>query len=269
MAKAEMKTFKSINTKAFRDLLILAKGPNRTGKEFCDECGISTSAFSRYLKEQNTRPAGTDFLKKIVDHADPNSGITYALLLEANGGLTAEAAELFVSFTDSDIIGLITSSILLHNYQCQLSVNRNLTDIMGLSYRPSWSILSTAIDGITPKTWDFYFWKTCSKSVELEADRMIRQLLIILSAVNLGYIEFDKLSFVLFDNNLYDSIIDRTKSLKCRLNISLLLISSQKQIIAEHQISGESINGCSIVSQSDPVDTIRSSLLYIDEQNIL
>lgn len=69
----------------FAELLVRAKGENRTMKEFAIECGVSPSTFSRILNKVNRKASSPELLQTIAANADPFSWVTLEDLAEANG----------------------------------------------------------------------------------------------------------------------------------------------------------------------------------------
>ena len=269
MAKRKIKPGE-YDSQRMSELLRAAKGRHRTGAQFCQESGISTPTFSRFLNQHNVRPCTKEFLRKIADHADPDSGVTFEMLLEANGGTESLNDETVAPLSNLEITGLITTALLMQQYCCQRSVGRDKIDVLGLTYQPTLSLQTDALDGKNLKTYDFIFWNQYSKSVNIEADRMIRQLLIINSAINLDYIVFDRLSFVFTNNTLFQNIINRIKDLKLEVSVTLILVDpAQRNIQKEYIIplcSGEQKGFLTNDTDLPPQD---SSLLSIDEQNLL
>ena len=258
------------DSKLMSDLMLSAKGPHRTGAKFCEECGISTATFSRFINGHNVKPCTKEFLRKIAEHAAPDSGVTFERLLAANGGEGSLGNDSMPPLSDNEAIGLITASILKHHYQCQRSDDQENTNILGLSYHPSWSVNTTAINGKTIKKWDFLFWKQYSKSENIEADRMTRQLLIIISAVSLGYLVFDRLTFVFTNPVLYQVIVDRVKDLQLDVDISLLLIDlTQRELKEEYFIHCKTGTQTSLLTIDSEFPQSESTLLSIDEHNLM
>lgn len=67
------------------DLIVRAKGENRTMADFSVAVGTSASTLSRAINQKATRPVALDILVGIADHADTNSGVDLEALLQANG----------------------------------------------------------------------------------------------------------------------------------------------------------------------------------------
>lgn len=256
--------------KLMSTLLAAAKGPKRTGAKFCEESGISTPTFSRHLNMRNVRPCTKEFLRKVADHADPDSGVTFEKLLAANGGIESFNEEINRTLSDIEILALLSTPIIFNHYQCERAIDRDNIDILGLTYHPSLSIRTNALDGKSLKIWDIFTWEQYSKSDVIEADRLIRQLLTIISAVHLKLLELERLSFVFFRSILYKTIIKRVKNLSLDMCVSFILINSDKRTIQnEYFIPCQKDNLKSFLSMASGIPTKESTLLSIDEHNLM
>ncbi len=69
-----------------KDYIKGAQGVNRTMAQFAAECGTLTpSSFSRIIHGNIAKPLSVEVIRSIADHADVNSGVTFDLLMRANG----------------------------------------------------------------------------------------------------------------------------------------------------------------------------------------
>lgn len=73
------------NKETLAKLLKDAKGPARTMKQFAAECGASQSGFSRIVHGSYKGALADEVIKTIAEHADPDSKVTYDMLMGANG----------------------------------------------------------------------------------------------------------------------------------------------------------------------------------------
>lgn len=88
-------------------LTALAKGENRSLREFAAACGVSTSTLSRIinLKSASETPNSDSLIAAIAENADPDSGVTLGMLLGAHG-----IAPMMLANIDS---GEIASSVVI------------------------------------------------------------------------------------------------------------------------------------------------------------
>lgn len=96
-------------------LTALAKGENRSLREFAAACGVSTSTLSRIinLKSDSETPNSDSLIAAIAENADPESGVTLGMLLDAHG-----IAPMMLANIDSGELGssvVISSNIPISN----------------------------------------------------------------------------------------------------------------------------------------------------------
>ena len=229
--KRTTKTFEH-KTKSLSDLLLAAKGPHRTGVEFCKECDISAPTFSRFVNMHNKRPCPIDMLQKVAEHADPKSNVSFEQLLAANNEFISNENFSLPEITLQSFLGALSLALVNGKYKIQSTENVTPINIIGLTYAPSYSIYTDAINGQSMQKWDFFFWRQLADA-NTDAKRFIRQLLMMLGALYIGRITCDKLTFVFSYIPLYKAVIEHVKDLKTDFRISLILMDTEKQIITE------------------------------------
>ena len=157
--------------------------------------------------------------------------------------------------------------LLMKQYQFKYPSKDTAVNIMGWTYKPSWTIETTAIDTVNMKKWDFFIWNIFG-STATEEDRFVRQLLIIIGAKHLGYINFDKLTFIFTDYALFQSIIQKASSLEIDCCISLLYIDSvAKRIVQEYALKS-TLTFAQVLSPVN-MDVSDNTLLFPDKNNLL
>lgn len=256
----------TLDAKTFSDLLYAAKG-KKSSIDFCRECDISAPTFSRYLNGKNKRSCPLEILKKIAAHADPASGVTLTMLIDANGSEDAYEYGLKPDISKTEYIGIITTSLFMKQYNFQRPTTSTNVDIMGLTYIPALTVETATIGSTQMNKWDFFVYEQ-SSSVETDTDRFIRQLLIIFGAKHLHYVAFDKLSFIFSNATLFYSIIEKTADVHIDACISLILIDAiLKRVEKEHFITS-SVDSLFPLSSGMEFDSY-STILSPDEQNVL
>lgn len=76
---------KTVDFKRFAELVLQAKGDTRTMQQFAADLGTHPSTLSRIVHMKNTGPSAESLLKAIAEQADPESGVTFDMLMEVNG----------------------------------------------------------------------------------------------------------------------------------------------------------------------------------------
>lgn len=67
------------------ELTVRAKGEHRTMAEFAEACGVNPSTLSRLVNMKNNTPNSDELIAAIAENADPESGVTLGMLLDAHG----------------------------------------------------------------------------------------------------------------------------------------------------------------------------------------
>ena len=75
----------SVDFEKFAELLLKAKGEDRTMQQFAADIGTHPSTLSRIVHMKNTGPSAVSLLESIAEQADPESGVTLDMLMEVNG----------------------------------------------------------------------------------------------------------------------------------------------------------------------------------------
>ena len=81
-----------LDPELFSDLLLRAKGKERTLTEFAKLCNVSGSTLSRIVNKGNTRASTVDLLQAIAENT-ADSTVTFAALMYANGYSRVEMVE--------------------------------------------------------------------------------------------------------------------------------------------------------------------------------
>lgn len=74
----------------FSEYVLRAKGENRSLTEFAKQCGVNVSTLSRIVNKKNQGPSSDALVASIARNADPDSGITLDMLMNAQGKYKAD-----------------------------------------------------------------------------------------------------------------------------------------------------------------------------------
>lgn len=86
--KKAYKRFYPPNKERLAELVEKAIGPNRNQTEFAKQIGVNPSTISRIINMKNSGASSDELILAIAANADPKSGVTEEMLMEANGMLT-------------------------------------------------------------------------------------------------------------------------------------------------------------------------------------
>lgn len=84
---------RDMNREQFSELVFRAKGDDRSLTEFARLCHVSTSTLSRIINMQNLKASSVELLKAITENAAEDSGVSFDLLMSANGYARVEMIE--------------------------------------------------------------------------------------------------------------------------------------------------------------------------------
>lgn len=84
---------RDMNREQFSELVFRAKGDDRSLTEFARLCHVSTSTLSRIINMQNSKASSVELLKAITENAAEDSGVSFDLLMSANGYARVEMIE--------------------------------------------------------------------------------------------------------------------------------------------------------------------------------
>ena len=81
---------KSPDKDKLAELVIRAKGPKRSMRQFAIDCGMNPSTLSRIVNKKIAGSNTDERILAIADHADPDSGVNFEMLMEAHGKVTKQ-----------------------------------------------------------------------------------------------------------------------------------------------------------------------------------
>ena len=123
--KKAYKRFYAPNKERLAELVEKAIGPNRNQTEFAKQIGVNPSTISRIINMKNSGASSDELILAIAANADPKSGVTEEMLMEANGMLM-------------DANGMLTrlscyARLLSDNY-CESAIKKISMEILDRGY---------------------------------------------------------------------------------------------------------------------------------------
>lgn len=245
--------YASPNKARFAALLDQARG-TRTMKKFADDCGVNPSTFSRIYNQANKGASSEELIRVIAEHADPESGVTLDMLMEANGlipeGSRLAARELqehleeeTTSVLYDRISDLLDSDSEIYSEQIRYPIAKSM------SMRPDLVVDNICIDGkkgqwlidIMPSTVglsttggnfdDRRFNFFLARRVQ---ERIGRYLGAYCMLPEDGQIV--RISLVVYDEQIYELILDHYGKMKSNDSISFILVDLENRKIEEEYV---------------------------------
>lgn len=231
------------NQKKTAELILKAKGNKRTMAAFAKQCGTSASTLSRIVNGKNSRKCSDELLEAIFKNADPDANFSFDELMEAQGmapklrnGRTRRFEQ---QKYEQTIEFILFDEIISRGFSISRPREEQISDALNYPYRPDLCVVTDAIDGASLLTWHFEFWSLAYTNKPSEADywnqiKRIRQKLL----MNLGMIYMDKLvndkmSFVVTEKYVYDTLIRSIHDTKLKVRVSVILVDLEDKCIKE------------------------------------
>lgn len=233
---------KSPDKEALADLVVKAKGPNRSMRQFAEELGVNASTLSRIINKKTASSNSDDLIADIADHADPDSNVTFERLMEAHGMALKDKASgnIWATYNES-ASDTIVCELTRRHYKVQRTMRWDSPIFLGSVLGNCYLDMEVHTDalGKSDSAWLFDFFAPGSggvKNKEQEIDR-IRQWMLMyagMMAFNTG--RADRLSVVLSERDVYDEVIRHCEGYSLPFEMSVILIDLERTVIIEEYV---------------------------------
>ena len=247
-----------------------AKGELRTMRQFALQCQANPATFSRILNGKTSREVSTELLLAISKNANASSGITFEMLMNANGYIKKDIAKKTSNHKRSGIIDIILNIVINELVKRKHTVSTPKTpveyDILNYKYHPSFSIQTNAYikDKKKEALWAFeYVDYDSNKTSFLSMASLVRQKLLFI--LGMFYLEKkpSRLSFVFDNQALFDYMVDVVKTVVIKDPISFILVDrNQGKIMSEYMLTINSgiVNPVFNPMDEEPIEAVENSL---------
>ena len=224
------------------ELVVRAKGPELSMSQFAKKCEVNPSTLSRIVNKKTTGKNSDALIFNIAENADPNSGVTFEMLMSAhgmkkrnlNGKVDTEEYRAFEKNADD----LVLSEIMKRGYKVQVPMTPQVYNALNYHYRPDWEIATDAVTSDnTMGQWLFEFWTmlgTEQQAIRKQTIKLRQKLLMVLGLYYMDEVKADKLSFVVFNRKFYKLLKDTLEGICVKPWITIMLFDmEQAQFIEE------------------------------------
>lgn len=192
------------------ELVVRAKGPELSMSQFAKKCEVNPSTLSRIVNKKTTGKNSDALIFNIAENADPNSGVTFEMLMSAhgmkkrnlNGKVDTEEYRAF----EKNAADLVLSEIMKRGYKVQVPMTPQVYNALNYHYRPDWEIATDAVTSDnTMGQWLFEFWTmlgTEQQAIRKQTIKLRQKLLMVLGLYYMDEVKADKLSFSIRRNEL-------------------------------------------------------------------
>ena len=224
------------------ELVVRAKGPELSMSQFAKKCEVNPSTLSRIVNKKTTGKNSDALIFNIAETADPNSGVTFEMLMSAhgmkkrnlNGKVDTEEYRAF----EKNAADLVLSEIMKRGYKVQGPMTPQVYNALNYHYRPDWEIATDAVTSDnTMGQWLFEFWTmlgTEQQAIRKQTIKLRQKLLMVLGLYYMDEVKADKLSFVVFNRKFYKLLKDTLEGICVKPWITIMLFDmEQAQFIEE------------------------------------
>lgn len=231
---------------ALADLVIKAKGPARSLRQFAEDLGVNVSTLSRIINKKTSRANSDTLIADIADHADPNSNVTFELLMEAHGmalkeTISGKSMFLFAESASNVILKELVRrgysiSGMLHEGRYTRKQMASLDSVMGRCYLDL-EVHTNAL-GKEDSVWlfDFHTNTAGARSKQQYIDRTRQWMLMYAGMLAFNEGKVDRLSIVIAEREIYDELLTYLEGYSLRGGMSLMLIDMEQGTVVDEYV---------------------------------
>lgn len=225
------------------ELLIRAKGASRSMRQFALDCGVNPSTLSRIVNMKISGACTDELIQKVAQNSDPESGITFEILMDANGKVPRRMTGKYTSkefeATEKSITDIIFKELEDRGYRTSILEGENKHNALNYRYRTDWVISTDAnSDSGEMEIWEFEIWHTMleKNSVAHTVMKLRQKFLMVLGLYYVGTMNPKKMSFVLTNREVYDRMVETLENIKFKDVFSLILVNLDENKVEEEYV---------------------------------
>ena len=220
------------------ELVVRAKGAKRSMRQFATDCKVNPSTLSRIMNKK-TQGANSDVLiATIADNADPDSGVTFEMLMKAHGmALISDDSAIVVRLQYEAAKKIILQELLRRSYSIKEGQEPWLSSFLGRCL-VSLDIRTDAL-GKEGAVWIMEIWRmrpSEENDIERASDRLRQWLLMYIGMLNIDNRQVDRFSIVLSSRELYQIVAAEMDKYSFKNDISLILIDVGEERVVEEYL---------------------------------
>ena len=211
------------------ELLIRAKGASRSMRQFALDSGVNPSTLSRIVNMKTSGACTDELIQKVAQNSDPESGITFEMLMDANGKVPRRMTGKYTSkefeATEKNITDIIFKELEDRGYRTSILEGENKHNALNYRYRTDWVISTDAnSDSGEMEIWEFEIWQLRQK------------FLMVLGLYYAGTMNPKKMSFVLTNREVYNRMVETLENIKFKDVFSLILVNLDENKVEEEYV---------------------------------
>ena len=225
------------------ELLIRAKGASRSMRQFALDCGVNPSTLSRIVNMKTSGACTDELIQKVAQNSDPESGITFEMLMDANGKVPRRMTGKYTSkefeAAEKNITDIIFKELEDRGYRTSILEGENKHNALNYRYRTDWVISTDAnSDSGEMEIWEFEIWHTMleKNSVAHTVMKLRQKFLMVLGLYYAGTMNPKKMSFVLTNREIYNRMVETLENIKFKDVFSLILVNLDENKVEEEYV---------------------------------
>ena len=226
------------------ELLIRAKGASRSMRQFALDCGVNPSTLSRIVNMKTSGACTDELIQKVAQNSDPESGITFEILMDANGKVPRRMTGKYTSkefaITEKAITDILFKELALRGYTLSMPQENTEHNALNYHYRTDWAIRTNAnSDNDDLELWEFEIWHTMmneKNSIAHTVMKLRQKFLMVLGLYYTGTISPKKMSFVLTNREVYSRIVETLENIKFKDLFSIILVNLEEGKVEEEYV---------------------------------
>ena len=215
------------NHEKLSELVVRAKGPHKSLRQFAIELGSSPATIHRIVEMKNAMKCNDELIFKIAEHAEPNSGVTLDLLLNAQGLAAVDAVtknnRCYMKMQQESMMKYVMENIKKSGYSASLTYELNTQ----INYAFDKVIFSDAV-GKDGGLWAFDCVAPTQIGIENDPGFLARKLEKVMSMFYTNKINVDKVSIVVPTRNMLEQIVNRYNDCIIPDEISIILLEGKE-----------------------------------------
>lgn len=230
------------NKESLSELVVRAKGARRSMRQFANECNVNPSTLSRIVNKKTQGANSDDLIATIAEHADPDSGVTFEMLMRAHGmALVSDDSSAIIRLQMETIKAIVLKELLRRFYTIRDGQGPWLNSFLGRCLIST--DMRTDALGKEGAVWLMDIWTLRSseeKDLKRASDRLRQWLLMYVGMLNVDKRQVDRFSIILSNEELYRAVVAEIDSYMVKNDISLILIDiGEEKIIEEYLVRME------------------------------
>lgn len=220
---------RDVDKEALSDLIIRAKGPRRSMRQFAQELEVNPSTLSRIVNQQFNGASKDELIAKIAACADPESGVTLEMLMEAHGVEERETNfRETIRKAETRMRQVVLDELITRGYSVEAAMPECRTE-SGMYYD---LVIKTNAVEQGDRRWAFDFKVARGNGVPGSGvySRWIDHAM---ASFYCGKAEADKVTLVVEYRDLYEQLVRRLEGYCIPDELSVMLIAGNK-IVEEY-----------------------------------